>query len=186
MAMKTKRIDSGKYNAFAWSFYKEYKELQQMQKEVNELKSEFESEMERLFAQNEVKAMKFGGRPVSREGVEQVLNVKMVERTSIVWDAEKLEKRVTKPIARQVIKKEYSIQNMKGLTQYLSSCGVDPEIFKKFIVVTKTVDEAEVERLGDLGKLSVKDISGCYIVKCQKPYFTLSVKKEECDGKERE
>ena len=128
--------------------------------------------------------MSFGDSKIDADGMQQVLNVSMVERTNIKWFAEKLEKRVTKPIARQVIKKNYTIRDMKGLSKYLASCGVDQNEFKKYIEVEKTVDQQEVERLSEVGKISVKNISGCYMVECQKPYFKLSVKKVDGDGEE--
>lgn len=159
----------------AWEFFHLKEEHDQSQKEFDEQKKTFYEMMGEYFSKNGGSSAKFeddgfaGGQLV----------VKKVEKTSIEWDAEKLEKRVEKSIAKQVIKKQYRISDMQGLIQYLRSCGVDPTIFKKFILVDKTVDEKAVDRLGDTGQLTVKQISGCYVVKSQKPYFTASVKKDD-------
>lgn len=163
----------------AWEFFHLKEEHDQNQKEFDERKKSFYESMDEFFLlSNGGSSMKFdddgftGGQLV----------VKKVEKTSIEWDAEKLEKRVEKSIAKQVIKKQYRISDMQGLIQYLRSCGVDPTIFKKFILVDKTVDEKAVDRLGDTGQLTVKQISGCYTIRSQKPYFTVSVKKDDGNG----
>lgn len=159
----------------AWEFFHLKEEHDRRQKEFDEQKRAFYEIMSEYFSIN-------GGSSVSFDNNEFVggqLVIKKVEKTSIEWDAEKLEKKVEKSIAKQVIKKQYRISDMQGLIQYLKSCGVDPTMFKKFILVDKTVDEKAVDRLGDTGQLTVKQISGCYVVKSQKPYFTTSVKKDD-------
>lgn len=159
----------------AWEFFHLKEEFDQTQKQFEAQKHEFYETMNEYFGKNGGVSAKFdddgfaGGQLV----------VKKVEKTSIEWDAEKLEKKVEKPIVKQVIKKQYRISDMQGLIQYLKSCGVDPAIFKRFILVDKTVDEKAVDRLGDTGQLTVKQISGCYVVKTQKPYFTTQVKKDD-------
>lgn len=178
--MKQRQIDEGKYQQVAWDFFQKQQKMKQLQKKLDVVKQEFEDAMEELFGKMGGKSISFGG---SINGNE-VLKVNRIEKTSIVWDAEKLSKRLPKSIARKCIRKKYHIQNMPGLVEYLKSCGVDPKEFKKYLSVEMTVDQDEVDRLGDIGQISVKNISGCYIVKCQKPYFTTSVKKDDGDGEE--
>lgn len=180
--MKQRRIDEGKCQQVAWKYFQKQQEVKQLQKELDVVKQEFEDAMEELFGKVGGKSISFGG----TIGGNGVLKVNRIEKTSIAWDAEKLSKRLPKSIARKCIRKKYRIQNMSGLVKYLKSCGVDPKEFKKYLSVEMTVDQAEVDRLGDVGQISVKSISGCYIVKCQKPYFTtsMSVKKDDGDGEE--
>lgn len=161
--------------ALAWQLYNKQQELKAIQAEVSDIKSEFEPMMEAYCSDAKAKRVVFCSSGHTEDDGELV--VRMVERTSIEWNADKLEQRVSKKVAKQVIKKRYTIDNMKGLVEYLKTCGVDPTVFKKFIRAEKTVDQEEVDRLSELGMISVRHISGCYYVKCQKPYFTLSVKK---------
>lgn len=116
----------------------------------------------------------------------QLLTITMVEKTKIVWFAEKLKKRITKPIAKQVFKKQYQIVDMKGLAKYLKECGVNPKVFARYLSVTEEVDSAAIDRLSELGKITPKNISGCYIVQCSAPYFKLSMKKEKSSDGEWE
>ena len=173
--MKRQAKDSVKHQQLAWNFFHKQQKLKELQKKFDDVKTSFENEMEDFFRKNNVKRFSFGCGDDVLDGDN--LEVKMIERTSIVWDAEKLEKRLPKSIAKKVIKKQYQIVDMQGLVAYLKSCNVDPVIFKKYIQVEKAVDQKAVDQLGNLGQISVRNISGCYIVKCQKPYFTLSVKK---------
>lgn len=177
--MKRQIDDTKKYQQLAWGFYHKQQKMKSVQNKFNELKREFEEEMEYFFSSHNTKCMKFDSNELYGS---DTLTIKMVERTSIEWDAEKLEKRVPREVARKVIRKQYTISDMSGLVRYLKSCGVDPNVFKKFVRVEKSVDQEEVDRLGDLGQIPVRAISGCYIVKCQKPYFTLSVKKGNNNG----
>ena len=173
--MGQKNLDTKATNA-AWEFFHQKEEFDQTKKEFEEAKKQFEEIMLEYMSKGKSATFESDG------FTDGQLVVKKVEKTSIEWDAEKLEKRVEKSVAKQVIKKQYRIANMRGLVQYLKSCGVDPKIFKKFLLVDKTVDEKAVGRLGDTGELTVRQISGCYLVKSQKPYFIISVKKDDGDG----
>lgn len=159
----------------AWEFLRLKKEYDQGQEEFNRKKKTFYEIMEEYFGKNKCSSARFYGTGMDKGE----LVVKKIEKTSIEWDAEKLEKRVDKSIAKQVIKRHYRISDMQGLIQYLKSCGVNPVIFKKFILVDKSVDEEAVNWLGDIGQLSVNQISGCYVVKANKPYFTITAKKSD-------
>ena len=182
---KQNRINDGHANDIAWEFYQKTEKMKQLEQKYQQAKQEFEQQMEDLFDQQGAKRMQFGGsNPLNEDGTEEVLCVSKVERTSIDWFPDKLEKRVTKPIAKQVIKKKYTIRDMKGLSKYLASCGVDPNEFRKYIDVEKSVDQQAVDRLSNVGKIGVKNISGCYMVRTHKPYFKLSIKK--VDGYDRE
>lgn len=170
--MKQQSLDK-KASDIAWEFFTAKKEHDQMQKEFDERKKLFYEDMGEYFYKKGCSSAKFS---IDKfDGCQ--LTVKRVAKTSIEWDAVKLEKRIDKSIAKQVIKKQYRISDMYGLIQYLKSCGVDPLIFKKFILVDKTVDEKAVERLGDTGQLTASQISGCYTVKTHNPYFTISDQK---------
>lgn len=173
---KTRQIDDGRCNCLAWDYYSKQQKVKLLQKKLDGIKAEFEDEMESLCSQEKVSRLRFGGQLNG-----DTLCVSKVERTSIEWDAEKLSKRLLKSVARKVIRKQYRINNMSGLVEYLKSCGVDPKQFAKYLTVEQVVDQQAIERLGELGEISPKDISGCYIVHCQKPYFKLSLKKGCCD-----
>lgn len=162
----------------AWEFFRLKEKHDESQKVFDDRKKAFYETMGDYFARNGGSSARFDNGGIA--GAQLV--VKKIEKVSIEWDAERLEKRVEKSIAKQIIKKQYRISDMQGLVQYLRGCGVDPTIFKKFILVDKTVDEKAVDRLGDIGQLTAKQISGCYVVKSQKPYFTVSVKKDDGDG----
>ena len=95
----------------------------------------------------------------------------------MVFNADKLEKVLGKKISDNVIIKKYEIVDMFGLIAYLKECNVDPKIFKSFLSVTKSVDVKELERLDELGKISIEQLNGCYTVNKQKPYFTVGLKR---------
>lgn len=105
---------------------------------------------------------------------EGALKVTKVQRTSVDFEADKLEKVLPKEIAKKAIVKKYEIIDIQGLTSYLKKCNVDPKIFKEFLSVTKTVDTKELDKLEELGQISIEQIKGCYTVKKSSPYYTVS------------
>lgn len=105
------------------------------------------------------------------------INITKVDRTTIVWDEEKLKKRLPKNVRQMVFKKQYSIVDYAGLVKYLKSLGADPNVFKMFVVSEERFDPDEIDRLSDLGYIGVNNIKGCYKVVIGKSYYT--VKSEE-------
>lgn len=147
-----------------------------MQDELSARKEKFYEAMSEYFDAAGITKVEFGDRLDSG-----AFAVKKVEKTSIIWDADRLEKRVEKHVAKQIIKKQYHISDMPGLVAYLKLCGVNPKVFKKFIMVEKSVDDKAVDRLGDIGEISVAQINGCYRVETQKPYYTVKKVKGKPD-----
>lgn len=176
MASNRDGLDETRYQQIAWNFYEKQEKFKAVKKKFEQLKEEFEQEMEGYLGSK--KSAKFDGLVDD----SSVLTIKKSEKTSIEWFPDKLKKRVTKPIARQVIKKRYTIRDMKGLSKYLQSCGVDPDEFRKYLDVEESVDQDAINRLSEVGKITVHNIAGCYMVKCSKPYFTVKVKKDDGYG----
>lgn len=174
---KAKQIDDGQYNRLAWDFYNKQQKIKSLQKKLDVMKAEFEDEMESLCSRQKANKFRFGG-----QFNGDILSVSKVERISIEWDAEKLSRRLSKAVARKVVRKQYKIANMSGLVEYLKSCGVDSKQFAKYLTIERTVDPQAIERLDELGEITSTDISDCYVVHCQKPYFKLVLKKGRGDG----
>ena len=106
------------------------------------------------------------------------LKVTRIQRTNVEFDVDKLERVLSKEIAKKVITKKYEVINMEGLISYLKKCNVDPQVFKEFLNVTKFVDTKEMDKLEELGKISINQIRGCYSVKKSNPYYTVSEMKK--------
>lgn len=164
----------------AYEFFARKEAHDRAAKEFEEHKKLFYASMDDFFSGN-------GGSTVTfhEDGlIDGQLVVRKVSKTIIDWDADKLERKIGRIAAKKVIKKQYRIQDMKGLTQYLRECGVDPKIFKRFILVDRTVDVKAIDQMGDVGELTVNQIKGCYTVKTSKPYYTVSVQKDIGDGEQ--
>lgn len=158
------------------SFFEEQKEFKQAQTKHEELKTKFYSDMEELFDSEKIdKSCSFSYSYYADS--ELNLEVNKVQKSSVIFDADKLEKTLSKEICKDVIIKRYEVNDMFGLIAYLKEHNVDPKVFKSFLTITKSVDVKELERLEELGKITVEQLKGCYLVKKQKPYFTVGIKK---------
>lgn len=105
------------------------------------------------------------------------LQVTRIRTKKITWLIDRLRKNLTKEQMKQVIDKTYTVTDMKGLTTYLKSCGVDPKKFKKFISVEEEVNEAKLSQMYDTGEIKKSDVAGCYDLKIGEPYIRLTEKK---------
>lgn len=97
-----------------------------------------------------------------------------IKPNSIVFDVDKLEKKLSKEILNEIITKKYEINDIENLITYLKSCGVDPKKFKSFLKVTKTVDGKKVDELGKLGDITENDLEGCYEVVKKEGYIKIT------------
>lgn len=107
-----------------------------------------------------------------------IVTVKRCQSVSIQFDADKLEKKLNKEYCQEIISKKYEVQDITGLIEYLKTCGVNPKKFKSFINVTKSVDQSKLDQLFLTGKLSEKDVDGCYTTEKKNPYYTVTTKKK--------
>lgn len=104
-------------------------------------------------------------------------DVKVISPVSILFDTEKIEKRIDSDICKKFINKEYEISDFEGLVSYLKTFGVNPKKFKTFLNVKKNVDNKKLDNLSKLGEISEEDLKGCYTVKENKVYIK-STRKE--------
>lgn len=100
--------------------------------------------------------------------------VTRIQRVNVEFKVDKLEKVLPKEVAKKVIVKRYEITNMEGLISYLKKCNVDPQVFKSFLNVDKQVDTKEMDKMEELGKITIEQIKGCYSVKKSNPYYNVS------------
>lgn len=111
------------------------------------------------------------------------LKVTRVRKKSILWDIDKLKKKLDKKVIKKIITKKYTINDMNGLVQYLKECGVNPKKFKKFLAVDEELNEVELNRLYDLGEIDKEQVNGCYKMEMSEPYIKLTEQKQEYDQK---
>lgn len=117
----------------------------------------------------------------SDDVMSSVIKVSKVERSSVNFNADRVEKALEKELASKVINKRYEINDIHGMIAYLKTCGVDPKIFKSFLNVIKTVNVKELERLSELGEVDEEDLNGCYTVTRSDPYYKIKAGKGDGD-----
>lgn len=94
----------------------------------------------------------------------QKVRVQQVVRSKVVWKLEKLKERLTKEQINSIVDKEYTIIDMKGLSEYLKVCGVSAKEFRKYINVSEQLSESKLEIAYETGEIKKKQLEGCYEV----------------------
>lgn len=166
-------------DAIVRRFAKYQSKFKEFEKVFKAQKEEFESEMLIHFD-------KMGGGRKTFETAAlngDTIKVTKTERTTIEWDEDKLRQRVPKELHKYIFKKRYEIVNYRGLVRYLKSLGADPEIFKMYVAAETVFDADAIDQLDNKGLLTLSNIKGCYRVRCQKPYFTVTVKQGKGNDK---
>ena len=97
---------------------------------------------------------------------------------SVIFDADKLEKKLGKEAAMNYIDKEYRINDIDGFISLCKSYGMKPTEVKKFINVEKSVNKTRLEQDEELGDISMDDVEGCYTIKKNEPYLKIGIIKE--------
>lgn len=101
--------------------------------------------------------------------------------TKVVFDPDKLQARLGKRLSSQVIETKATIEDLNGLVKYLKTCGVDPNVFKTFISVQKTVDKSALDQLEALGDISKEDLVGTFEVTVGNPSFRVTMREDEAE-----
>ena len=105
----------------------------------------------------------------------QKVRVQQVVRERIVWNIEKLKQKLDKKTLNNIVDKEYVINDMKGLSEYLKSCGVSAKEFKKYVTVNESINDKAIESAYQLGFIKKKQIEGCYEVEnIGEPYIKIT------------
>lgn len=155
-------------------FYNKQKEFSDIKKAFDQFKKSFEEEMELVFAESKTDSVSFS---VGSDYKDELFVVKKRCRTYIKWNFQKLAKNLGNKLFKQVVNKKYIVNDMLGLIEYLKSCNVDPNIFKKYIDVEYSLNEAELDNLELLGKVKAEQLEGCFNLSFSKPWY--SVEKKE-------
>lgn len=166
-----------RYGRSVWNYFNKLQKYKAVKAKFDAIKEEFELNMESLFHGRTCNSITITSHYETSIDEPRSIKITKVERTAVRWDIKKLKKRLPDDVFNKVVHKEYRIVGMQNLIQYLKSCGVDPKIFKQYIVVEESVDQGAIDHMGELGYISAQQISGCYIVDCAKPYFKVSAIK---------
>lgn len=176
------KLNKNECRQSARRFFEKQSKFKKVQSQFNELKAQFNSDMEDYF---ECESIDKSLTIESDDLAESDLVVNRIQKSSVEFNPDKLEKALGKELSKQVIIKRYEITDIDALIAYLKECNVDPKIFKSFLIVSKTVDTNELDRLDELGKISTEQVKGCYTIKRQKPYFTVGVKRGNDNGEQK-
>lgn len=175
--MKVKKSDTNDKKAFS-----DIIELYKLEEQYKQIKKNYEDKKKSLsvmirnymyskdYSQLDFKSKEYGN-----------VHVTNVIRKSIIWDVEKLKKKLDNDLVKQIVEKKYIVTDMKGLVQYLKSCGVNPKKFKSYIYVEEKVNQQKMNELSEIGEIDAEDIKGCYELKEAEGYLRINVKEHE-DG----
>lgn len=158
-------------------FYKQNR-FKQIQEKFETVKQQFYDDMENYFNKYHKDESKIN--VVLDDGLsEQMLTVNKIIKVKINFDVNKLEKRLDNELKQEIINKKVEIINLEGLIEYLKECGVNPKEFKKYINVRKEVNTKKLDKMEELGRISLEDIEGCYSIdkNSNTVYFKVALRK---------
>ncbi len=180
-----KTIDT--FKEFVQEYYIKKQNFEKEEREFNKVKANFYSQMSILYDKLDIKnVIEFGDIKVNTGTVDNEtvgkntisLRVIKVQKQNIKFNIPKLKKKLSKDVMSKILVKRYEVINMPELTKHLKACNVNPELFKTFLNIVEFISESEVEKLADLGMLTIEDLKGCYEVTKSEPYYKVTNKRE--------
>lgn len=113
--------------------------------------------------------------------IEDVKNVKKVIVTKVTpsvveWDYKRLKQLLSSKERKLVIQKHYQVTNWKGLFDFLKESGVDFKEFLKYVEVTESVRDKQLDKLVELGAVDEEEVKVCSSVKLKGSYYKLTEK----------
>ena len=152
------------------TFYEKKKKFDSISKAFDKMKADFYKTMETAGVDS------FELEMHSEDDTQpKVISVKRIQNKSVVFDDEKLAKKLLSLNAGlDAITKTYVITDYAGLVTYLKECGVDPKVFRRFVETRYSVDKDNIKQMYELGQLSLESLEGCFEVKLQKPYYKIT------------
>ncbi|MDE7433285.1 MAG: hypothetical protein K2N34_15425, partial [Lachnospiraceae bacterium] len=113
--------------------------------------------------------------------VEDIKNVKKIIVTKVtpskvVWDCKKLKLLLNPKERKLVIQKHYQVIDWRGLFGLLKEAGVDFKEFLKYVEVTETVRDTQLDKLIELGAIDEEEVKACSSVKLNGSYYKLTEK----------
>ena len=168
---------------------REYYNEQQIKKErdkaFSNLKADFSGAMDELFSQSQYKdfdkidfAIFLDDEDHTRP-VGGTYTVTKVQPSTVVFDYERLRKRLDSDTLSKVVTTEVLIDDFDGLRDYVRSLGGDPTVFKSFLKVSHDVNAKELNRLSETGDVTPEMIEGCYRVEYKNPYYRVSFRDDD-------
>jgi hypothetical protein len=124
---------------------------------LNEEKSVLLSEIMAYMKQEELKVL-----PVS--GTSSKQSIVLSERVSITYDISKLKEKLDPEVFKQVIRKEYMVNDFQQLVKLVAKFKVPKSDFLKLVSSIAAVDRNALNKLYDIGEITAKDLQGCYTV----------------------
>ena len=149
-------------------------ELYELNKKHDAFEQQYKERKSQIFAEIKKYADKKGLNSYGIDTPKGLFKFIPIVSKKVIWDIDKLQKKVEKDIFNQFVDKTYTITDYKELVMYLKSCGVNPKKFASFISVDKKVNSKKLDQLSDIGEISMDDIEDCYRVEVSSEYVKIS------------
>lgn len=167
------------YDAETYNKVKRYNESNKKVKEINEHFNSMKVRMNKLlfnrFGEDEnilcIKANK-------NDGFEKGIKIIRVDKIIVEFNIQKMKKQVNKKVLKKVINKQYVVNDILGLVNYLKEIGADSEIVKSFINTVEDVDKKMLDKCYELGEITGEEIKDVYVVNKKFSHYLIKQNEE--------
>ena len=110
------------------------------------------------------------------KNIDKTYTLTRVQTRKVTFDAPKVEKAVGKKLAKRVITKKYMVDDMEALITLCKEHGITPKELKALVHSESEVDKKEIDRLVEIGEISLDTLKGAFTVKESEPYYRVTEK----------
>ena len=173
---ETKRQSVKQYVTQMIKWYRDIKySRDSAERTFNEAKYEFSQCMEQYFDKVATEDNKIEI-PVTEIKNCKKLIVTRITPSEVTFDIPRLKKLLSKKEQKLVIQKNYQVTNWPGLFELLKESGVDFKEFLKYVSITETVRDKQLDKLVELGAIDEEEVKKCSSVRLKSSYYKLTEK----------
>ena len=110
------------------------------------------------------------------KNIDKTYTLTRVQTRKVTFDPDKVEKAVGKRLAKRVITKSYVVDDMDALIDLCKGHGITPKELRALVHSEKGVDKKEVDRLVEIGELTLDSLKGSFTVRESEPYYRVTEK----------
>lgn len=122
-----------------------------IEKEAEELKEELISELK-----------KKSDKKYSVLSDANVVSFRLITRNNILYDIDKLKKKLTKKQRKQLITKNVKVVDYEGFAEVMKKHGVRFEEIRDYVKTEEKVSTERLKNMFDAGEIDLQEISDCY------------------------
>lgn len=172
--MKQQQLES--FRKIAGAYYRLKIKQEELKESFEKEKQNFYSEMSKFWNKNKIQEKSFS---------DSLYQVSKFQPVKTIFDVEKVKKKLSKEQLKKCVTKTVNLVDSQGLFNLLRDKGILFKEVKDFFEIKEEINQKAIDKMYDLGEIDKEDLSGCYEVVVNEPYYKIIALESNDNGEEK-